>query len=114
MSAVWCHGGGRLEGTIRDGSQAVVPDASILCVPEDTVFRFHVQSDHDGNYMLIAPDGAYNIIVRHAGFNSDARIGVRVPPEGTLRVDFELRPSRIGETITVTDVAAITEILDAE
>ena len=103
LCASWCQGASRLEGTVRDGSEAVVPQASILCVAEETGFRFETQSDREGNYAIALPDGSYNIIVRHPGFHSIARIGVLVPLSGALRLDFELMPSSIRETITVQD-----------
>jgi hypothetical protein len=105
LTAAWCQAAGRIEGTIRDGSQAVVPQTSIVCVAEDTGFRFQTHSDREGNYAVIVPDGAYNIIVRHPGFDSAARIGLLVPRAGTLHVDFELQPSSVSETVDVRDAS---------
>ncbi len=109
LCAAWCTGAGQLEGTIRDSSQAVVPETSVLCVAEDTGFRFHVQSDTEGNYSMKVPEGSYNLIVRRRGFEPVASIGVRVPQGGAIRVDFELKPSSVGETITVLDVPENTQ-----
>ena len=103
---VWttaCLGGGRLEGTVRDSSEAVVPGTLIFCIGAETGFRFSIESDRNGNYALTLPDGIYNLIVRQNGFRPIARIGVSVPAGGTLRVDFELRPNSVREEMTVTD-----------
>jgi hypothetical protein len=88
----------------------VVPETSILCVAEDTGFRFNVESDAEGNYSMTVPEGSYNIIVRRLGFEPVASVGVRVPRGAALRVDFELKPSSVGESITVLDTPETTEI----
>jgi hypothetical protein len=103
---VWCHGSGRLQGTVRDGSGAVVPATSILCSGEETGYRFETQSDLDGSYVLTVPAGRYHVIVQRAGFRPAVRIGLLVPPDGTLQVDFELKPNRVWEVVTISDVSA--------
>jgi Carboxypeptidase regulatory-like domain len=102
----WCQGAGRLEGTVRDTSEAVVPGTLIVCVGEETGFRFRTESGPDGNYALTVPDGHYNMIVRRSGFRPIARMRVLVESsEGSRRVDFELKPSSVWETVTVSDVS---------
>lgn len=105
LSTAWCRGTGRLEGTVRDALGAVVPGTSVLCVGEETGFRFPAESGPDGSYALTVPAGHYHIIVRRAGFRPVARIAVLVPAGGTLRVDLELQPSSVSWTVTVSDVA---------
>jgi hypothetical protein len=100
---LWCQSAGLLEGTVRDASQAVVPGTLILCVEEETGFRFQAESDSGGNYSLAVPDGHYNVIVRRTGFRAGARMGITVSPSGTARVDFELKPSNVRETVTVME-----------
>ena len=104
ICAPLCHGEGRLEGTVHDGSAAVVPGASILCTGAETGFRFQAESGIDGKYALIVPSGHYDLIVRRLGFRTIARIGVLVPDAGAVQVDFELTPGSIWETVTVSDV----------
>jgi hypothetical protein len=99
----WCQAAGVLEGTVRDASQAVVPGTLIQCIGEETGFRFWTQSGPGGNFTLTVPDGHYNIIVRHFGFRAIARVGVLVPAEGSLQVNFELKPSSVWETVTVSE-----------
>jgi hypothetical protein len=98
-----CFGSGRLEGTVRDSSEAVVPNTLIFCIGAETGFRFSTESDQNGNYALTVPDGRYNLIVRQNGFRPMVRIGVFVPGGGMLRVDFELMPNTIRQEMTVSD-----------
>jgi hypothetical protein len=98
-----CLGSGRLEGTVRDSSEAVVPHTLILCIGAETGFRFSTESDQNGNYAFMVPDGSYNLIVRQNGFRPIVRVRVIVPGGGVLRVDFELRPNTIRQEMTVSD-----------
>jgi len=104
LGTPWCRAAGRLEGTVRDGSGAVVPATSILCVAEASGFRFAAETGLDGNYRLPVPAGRYNMIVRRTGFRAIVRMGVVAPAAGALRVDFDLRPASVWEMVTVTDV----------
>lgn len=104
VCSAWCAGVSRLEGTVRDASQAVVPDALILCVAEETGFRFQAASNRAGNYRMIVPDGHYNIIVARAGFRPIVRLGVLVTASAALREDFELQPGSVKESVTVAGV----------
>ena len=110
LFAMRCHGASRLEGTVRDASDAVVPKALILCVAEETGFRFQAESNHEGTYSLVVPDGHYNIVVRRAGFRPIARLGVRIPAAGIAREDFELRPNTVWESVTVSDELPVTDV----
>ena len=84
LCATLCRGAGHLEGTVRDGSQAVVPETSILCVAEETGFRFHTRSDREGNYSMTVPDGSYNIIVRRNRLLNPPRASVSASKAPTL------------------------------
>src|SRR5262249_42104962 len=66
----------RLEGTVKDASGAVVPQAEIICVGETTGFRFTAETGLDGRYFVTVPEGRYDIVVRRSGFRRVARIGV--------------------------------------
>ena len=98
----------RLEGTVRDASGALVPHASILCVGETTGFRFIADTGLDGHYVLSVPQGRYNIVVRRAGFRLVARMAVQARPEASVRVDFEIAPESISESVTILGAAVQT------
>jgi hypothetical protein len=92
---------GKLQGTVRDGSDSVVPATTISCIQEETGFRFAMTSGPDGIYRFVVPAGHYKLLARHEGFRAVARLGVAVPPNGVARIDFRLEPGSISETITV-------------
>ena len=67
-----------LQGTVRDASQAVVPNATVSCSQEEQGFHFAVVTDRKGRYSLTVPVGHYNIIALHRGFRAAAKVGVSV------------------------------------
>ncbi len=97
---------GSLEGTVRDASQAVVPDALVSCIQDETGFRFTVSSNGKGEYRLSVPQGHYTIVARRTGFRAVSQADVYVPARGAHRVDFQLDPGSIAEVVTVSDSIA--------
>jgi hypothetical protein len=94
---------GRLEGTVRDGSLAVVPGALVSSIQEETGFQFAATANGSGEFHLTVPAGHYNIVARRVGFRTVSRLGLAVTAGATRKVDFELHPDSVVETITVSD-----------
>ena len=97
-----------LTGRVLDPSGAVVPEASITVVNQDSGFRRAISTGTDGVYMVAAlPPGLYKVTVRKEGFIGMIRFDVRVAlPEGA-RADFNLIVGAVQETITVEDAAPL-------
>jgi hypothetical protein len=102
-AAAWGEQTGLLEGTVRDASQAVVPDALVSCIQDETGFRFTVNSNGKGEYRLSVPQGHYTIVARRSGFRAVAQMGVFVPAGGVHRIDFQLEPGSVAEVVNVSD-----------
>ena len=93
-----------LAGMIRDPTDAAVPDAAITVVNQDTGFRRLTTSRSDGSYNVVSLEpGLYKITVRHPGFRTLIRLGVRVDLAQPVRVDFNLPLGSMQESITVED-----------
>jgi hypothetical protein len=93
-----------LAGIIRDPSNAGVPDALVTVVNQDTGFHWLTTSRSDGSYSLVSLEpGFYKITVRHPGFRTLIRLGVRVDTLQPARVDFNLPLGSMQESITVED-----------
>src|SRR5580704_12902224 len=99
---------GRLEGTVRDSSDGVMPGASISCIQEETGFRFSRRADLQGSYRMLVPERHYKVIASQAGFRGVVEIGVFVANGRTQRVDFQLAPDSVSDAATVSD--STTEI----
>jgi len=97
-----------LAGAIRDPTDAAVPDAVVTVVNQETGFRRLTNSHSDGSYDVVSLEpGLYKITVRHPGFRTLIRLGVRVDPAEPVRVDFNLPLGSMQESITVEDSPAV-------
>jgi len=97
-----------LAGTIRDPTDAAVPDTVVTVVNQDTGFRYLTSSQSDGTYNVVSLEpGLYKITVRHPGFRTLIRLGVRVDLAQPVRVDFSLPLGSMQESITVEDSPSV-------
>lgn len=91
-----------VSGLIRDTTDAVVPDASITAVHEETGFRRQTRSQPDGGYAIGSLEpGLYKITARKDGFRTLVRFGVKLDVGQATRIDFALDVGSVQETITV-------------
>jgi hypothetical protein len=98
-----------LAGMIRDPTDAGVPDAIVTVVNQDTGFRRLTNSHSDGTYDVASLEpGLYKITVRHPGFRTLIRLGVRVDLAQPVGVDFDLPLGSMQESITVEDSPVVS------
>src|SRR5215208_2934985 len=92
---------GNIEGTLKDPSGAVIPNATITAASSQR--SFNATSNDEGYYRFnnLQP-GLYTITASGTGFGSVKRDNVTVELGRTLQVNFELKPVGTGETVTVT------------
>jgi hypothetical protein len=101
-------------GVIRDSSDAVLMETSITAVNEDTGIRRSTRSDANGEYVIAAlPAGAYKITVRRPGFQTIARLNVRLDPAQSARVDFSMQVGGMREVVTIEGTAPLISAVDA-
>jgi hypothetical protein len=101
-------GNGRIEGTIRDHSGAVVPGAAVEAVHRQTSQVFKTQSNQTGLYIFPSVvTGDYTLTVRHPGM-ADWRGQLLLQTGQTAVVDPVLTLSTTSSEITVlADVAPL-------
>ena len=60
---------GRINGTVRDPSQATVPGATVTVTNQETGYRAEVTTGQGGDYVVPnMPPGKYTVTVAAAGF----------------------------------------------
>lgn len=102
---------GRVVGTVKDDSGAVVPGVTVtasspaLIQPQTTV------SGPEGDYRFPAlPSGLYTISYELNGFQTVKRENVRVTLNMTLTLDATLKAANLSETITVNEETPTVDI----
>src|ERR1700733_5818891 len=93
---------GRLQGTIQDGTGAVVPSAKVSVTGQDTGITNQYVSDNRGEYIAnLLPPGTYKVEVSAPGFRTTVSSGNVVTVDGVTRVDVALALGVTAETVQV-------------
>ncbi len=101
---------GTLLGTVTDSSKAVVPEATVEITETNTGISRRVTTNQNGYYVFAdLESGVYKLAVEHRGFRRAVRERVEVLVNSTVRVDFELEPGTVSESVTVTAQAELLQ-----
>ena len=94
---------GQILGTITDPSGAVIPGASITLSETNTNAVRESGTNESGLYVFTNLDpGLYQVAVSSEGFSIVVRGNLDLLPNSTVRVNIELAPGAVTETVTVT------------
>jgi hypothetical protein len=92
-----------LLGTVTDSSGAAVPNAKVTIIEVNTKVSRTAQTNESGNYSFPnLPPGSYEVDVEAQGFKKETRTGITVQVDTTARVDAQLQPGSVSETVEVT------------
>src|SRR2546426_1552560 len=95
---------GRILGSVKDATGAVVPGAQISIIDRDRGLARTVTSDEAGLYNAptLTP-GTYTVRVEFPGFKRLDRENVVVEVGSEIRVDLTIEPGQQSETVTVSE-----------
>ena len=94
---------GSLVGTVTDSSGGVVPNAKITILEVNTGATRNSNTNDSGNYSFTdLPPGTYRVDVEATGFKHEVRSGIDVLVNQTPRVDMQIQPGAVSETIEVS------------
>jgi len=100
---------GRISGTVKDSSNAVVPGATVTVTNEATQIARAATTDDEGFYVVTnLPPGNYAVAVERAGFKKVLTSGNVLVADGRLTVDLTLEAGAVNETVNVTAEAGET------
>ena len=92
-----------LLGTVTDSSGASVANAKVTATEVTTGISHPGQTNGSGNYTFPdMPPGAYEVTVEAPGFKKEQRKDITVLVDTNTRVDVQLQPGSVNETIEVT------------
>jgi carboxypeptidase family protein len=96
--------GGRISGTVRDSSGAVVPRATVSITNADTGVRHALITDDNGAYSFLDVQvGHYNLEVVADGFRAYERTGITLDANSMLTIDAILEVGGRSDAVTVID-----------
>ncbi len=104
-----------LLGTVTDPTGAVVPGAKVTAVETNTDISHTAQTNESGNYIFSdLPPGTYSVAIESTGFKKETRPGVEVRVDSTVRVDAQLQPGALTETVEVRAASPMMQTDTAE
>ena len=102
--------GGRISGTVKDASGAIIPHAEVIATNLDTGAKRTTGTAPDGTYTFPAlPVGRYSIEINFPHLATYRRTGITVDADSSLTIDAELQSAREHQNMTVTDNATHVE-----
>lgn len=98
---------GRIQGSVRDSSEAVIPGATVTLLNVNTGISVVRKTNETGHYIfdLVEP-GAYSVSVETPGFVKFVQGNVPLAARGDITVDATLKTGDVRETVTVTAEAS--------
>ncbi|MGB9491076.1 MAG: carboxypeptidase regulatory-like domain-containing protein [Terriglobales bacterium] len=107
--------GGRIQGTVKDSSGAVVAKAAVTAVHTSTGVKVSTATDEKGIYAFpLLPAGRYDIAIDVPGFRPYRRTGVVVDSDSASIIDATLTVGPRADSVIVEDTAARAETSDTQ
>ena len=107
--------GGSVSGTVKDASNAVVPNATVKATNTDTGVQEHAVTNGQGSYSFPdLPIGRYNLVIQRTGFKPYQRTGVTIDADSAVIVDVVLEIGEQAQVVTVSESAVHAETSDTQ
>ncbi|MBI4903130.1 MAG: TonB-dependent receptor [Acidobacteria bacterium] len=102
--------GGRFSGTVKDPTNAAVPNASITAVNTDTGLRVAGSTNGEGNFVLYPlPSGTYDITAHKEGFSTFTIERLTISVSESVTRNITLQVGGVNQSVSVTaENAALT------
>ncbi len=97
---------GEINGTIRESSGAVIPDAAVELRNTETGVIRTIQTNGVGIYVFpsVLP-GTYALSVKKPGFRTVEQLGIPLTVAASISFDFTLEPAAVTSTVVVHSAA---------
>src|SRR5579863_3602362 len=115
VALVWGAVTGRIAGTVKDPTGAVVPNAQITVVEIQTGIKTESKTDSSGTYSFPSlPVGHYDLEVRASGFKDFKQTGLILDVNTALLVDIPLQLGEASQEVTVNAAAVQVETTNTQ
>jgi len=106
---------GTITGSVTDSQGAVIPNAKVAVVNNETGAPYDTVTTPTGNYTLAQlPAGSYALTVDVTGFKKYEQKNVVVQSAQTERIDISMQVGSSSETVTVSAEAPLLKTENAE
>ena len=101
-----------LAGTVRDGSGAALPGASVDAASPALIEKVRsVAADSSGQYRIVdLPPGTYTVTFSLPGFRTVRREGIVLAGSFTAPVSADLEVGALEETVVVTGATPVVDV----
>jgi hypothetical protein len=100
----------RLEGVIKDQTEAVVPGVTVVATQTGTNLTFEAVSNEIGFYLFPRlPPGNYAVTAELTGFKKSINQGIHLEIGDTATLNIGLQAGGTNETVTVTAQVAVID-----
>jgi len=101
---------GKIVGTVRDVSGAVVANATVRVTEIQTNVERQTKTDSSGEYVVTElKSGQYTVTVEHQGFKKAVQAAFKLDVNQVVRVDITLAVGSVSEEVVVTAAAPLIE-----
>ena len=101
---------GKIVGTVKDPSGAVVTNAAVKVAETQTNSERQTKTDSNGEYVVTElKSGEYTVTVEHQGFKKALQAAFKLDVNQVVRVDITLAVGSISEELVVTAAAPMIE-----
>jgi hypothetical protein len=106
---------GTISGTVKDPSEAVVPNAGVTVTDLATNQQYRTTTDETGAFTLAnLPNGFYKVVAEHPGFAKTEIASVQVFVSQISRVAIKLEVAKTGTEVVVEANATFVQTESAE
>ena len=99
-----------LEGTVRDPSDRVLPETTLVLTNAETSSKYEVRTNAVGHFEFVGlPPASYALTANRPGFSN---LNETLKVSGNITRDIRLKVGAVQETITVTDRSVAVSLSD--
>jgi hypothetical protein len=102
---------GGITGTVTDASGAIVADATVMLIGDQTKLTRSQNTNSNGGYLFVnLPIGSYTLTFTHAGFQTQTVPSILVQANRTVSLNAELKVGNVSEAITVEETPLLNVV----
>jgi len=102
---------GGITGTVSDTTGALITDATVTAVNDQTGLTRTVMTGSEGAYTFVnLPIGNYTLTFEHAGFEKQKVPSILVQANRTATVNAEMKIGQVSQTVTVEETPLLNAV----